>query len=138
MRCPHPSLKILLDVPNWNVWRPPPNSWTSYQFSCQSNSTCISECGTPSSACFIHCSACLLKQLPSCFAKFSSNWPKIKQIETCTDKKLIYWTELQKAGILVSRIPNISWRESEHFQIVGKILIILGLKGYKNYNLWHI
>ena len=31
---------------------PPPNSQTSYQFGCQSSSTCISECGTPSWACF--------------------------------------------------------------------------------------
>ena len=34
---------------------PPPNSQTSYQFSCQSSSTCISECGTPSWACLIYC-----------------------------------------------------------------------------------
>ena len=52
MRCPHASLKIWLDVPSWNVRCPPFNSRTSYQFSCQSSSTCISECGTPSSACF--------------------------------------------------------------------------------------
>ena len=51
VRCPHPNLKILLDIPNLNVPCSPPNSWTSYQFSCQSSSTCISECGTPSSAC---------------------------------------------------------------------------------------
>ena len=36
--------------------------------------------------------------------------------------------ELQKCGILVSRIPDISWRKSGHFQIVADNLCILGIK----------
>ena len=42
----------------------------------------------------------------------------------------------QYVGILVSRIPDISVRKSGHFQIVTINLVILGLKGYKNDNLW--
>ena len=57
-------LRILCGVPTL-VWTsdqmtqiemcgvpPPPNYQTSYHFGCQSSSTCISECGTPSWACF--------------------------------------------------------------------------------------
>ena len=32
---------------------PPPNYHTSYHFGCQSSSPCISECGTPSWACYL-------------------------------------------------------------------------------------
>ena len=68
VRCPNPSFNIWPDNFNWNVRcatplcfsnmlefctvSPPPNYQKSLQFSCQSSSTCISECGTPSSACF--------------------------------------------------------------------------------------
>ena len=36
--------------------------------------------------------------------------------------------ELQKCGILVSRIPDISWRKSGHFQIVAANFTIFGIK----------
>ena len=55
MRCPHPSLNIWPDDPNWNVRCPPPSNYqTSYHLGCQSSSTCISACGTPSWACFFN------------------------------------------------------------------------------------
>ena len=38
--------------------------------------------------------------------------------------------ELQKVGILVSRIPDISGRKSGHFQIVAANLSIFGKKDY--------
>ena len=66
MWCPHPSVNIWQDVQNWNVRCPPHhhlissvvslvlnNYQTSYQLSCQSSSTCISECGTSSWACYL-------------------------------------------------------------------------------------
>ena len=46
-------------------------------------------------------------------------------------------SELQKAGILGSRIPDISGRESGHFQINATNLSIFGIKIYNNANLRH-
>ena len=46
-------------------------------------------------------------------------------------------TELQKVGILVSRIPDISGRKSGHFQIVAANLRIFGIKGYNTVDLWY-
>ena len=49
---PPPSLNICPDVQNWDLLSPPTqNSQASFNFSCQSSITCISECGTPSWAC---------------------------------------------------------------------------------------
>ena len=45
--------------------------------------------------------------------------------------------ELQKGGILVSRIPDISGRKSGHFQIVDINLTYLALKGYNTVYLRH-
>ena len=45
--------------------------------------------------------------------------------------------ELQKGGILVSRIPDISGRKSGHFQIVAANHSIFGRKGYNTVDLWH-
>ena len=51
MRCPHPSLKIWPDS-QIKMCGAPLNSQLSDQFSCQSSSTCILECGPPSWGCF--------------------------------------------------------------------------------------
>ena len=44
-------------------------------------------------------------------------------------------TELQKVGILVSRILDISGRKSGHFHIVAANLSILGIKKYNIVNI---
>ena len=41
-------------------------------------------------------------------------------------------SELQKGGILISRIPDISGRKSGHFEIVTANLIIFGIKRLQN------
>ena len=45
--------------------------------------------------------------------------------------------KLQKAGILVSRVSNISGRNSGNFQIVVANLSIFGIKGYTTVDLGH-
>ena len=42
--------------------------------------------------------------------------------------------ELQKGGILVFRIPDISGRKSGHFQIVSANLSIFGIKRLQHYS----
>ena len=45
--------------------------------------------------------------------------------------------ELQKGGILVSRIPDISGRKFGHFQIVAADLSIFGMKRFNTVDLLH-
>ena len=46
----------------------------------------------------------------------------------------IIQAKLKKVGILVSKIPDISRRKSEHFQIVAVNISILDIEGYNTVN----
>ena len=60
------------------------------------------------------------------FATLPTNWISIAKLSSSW---LVKWlAELQKVGILVSRIPDIFWRKSGHFQIIAVNLSIFDIK----------
>ena len=61
----------------------------------------------------------------------SRTW-KVRIFSCAKNFKLyISQSELQKVGILISRIPDISGRLSGHIQIVAANLTIFGMKCFK-------
>ena len=74
---------------------PPPKSQTPYQFSCQSSSTCISECGTFSWACYSISS-------PHFFMLFTFSPPLSSILISLESKNLVCksWSEHPKTLVL--------------------------------------